>query len=118
MPRPIRCPGGFAGTLRLAGNTSEPQGVFGDVLLHITESDLANVDAIRLMYDLMHVGPGGSQPNGTGTMRGRLENNTLHVTGFRMFNRGVEVRGVATSAKYSASPTARCTPRWSVRRGR
>jgi hypothetical protein len=97
-------PGRLAGSLRLAGNTSDPRDVFGDVFLSLSQSDLANLDAIRLMYDLMRVGSAGTQPSGTGAMRGRLENNTLHVTGFRMFNRGVDVRGVGDISELFSLP--------------
>jgi hypothetical protein len=62
----------------------------------LNQTDLAHVGPIAALYDVMHVSRGGSRPAGNGSIDLDFEQNTLHVSSFRLDNRGVEARGVAS----------------------
>lgn len=67
-----------------------------DTNVTIKNSDLGNFDAIAFLYNSMHLGGGPRTPTGHGTVSAHMEEGKLHVTRLYYFNRGIEVRGVAT----------------------
>jgi hypothetical protein len=89
-------PGRLGGSVTLAGDPRDPRSVFGNLVLNLTQSNLVNVDAVAMLYNLMRVGPKTAEPTGYGTTRARIENNMLDITEARIFNHGVEIRGVGT----------------------
>ncbi|HSU69604.1 MAG TPA: hypothetical protein VLJ39_22155, partial [Tepidisphaeraceae bacterium] len=64
--------------------------------IRLLNSDLGNFGPIAFLYNLMHLGGDIRNPTGHGTVSFRLEAGSLHVSNLYFFNRGVEVRGVAT----------------------
>jgi len=93
-PRADSMPGRLSGIITLAGDPRDPRSVFGNLLLNLTQANLVNVDAVALLYNLMRVGAKTDQPTGHGTARARIENNMLDITEARIFNHGVEMRGI------------------------
>ena len=95
-------PGRISGRLTLGGDprAGARRAMFGDANLELSKSDLGNFDPIAFLYDLMNVGAGrGEGPSGRGTVSVRLDNESLQVTSFYLFNRGVEVRGAGAVEK-------------------
>jgi hypothetical protein len=64
--------------------------------LVVTESDMGNYGPIAALYNFMHLGADVHKPTGRGTVAMRMEEGNLHISDFHYFNRGIEVRGVAT----------------------
>lgn len=67
-----------------------------DANVRIDNSDLGNFSAISFLYNAMHLGGGPRTPTGHGTVSAHMEMGKLHVSRLYYFNRGIEVRGVAT----------------------
>jgi hypothetical protein len=67
-----------------------------DASVQIANSDLGNFSAISFLYNAMHLGGGPRTPTGHGTVEAHMEMGKLHVKRLYYFNRGIEVRGVAT----------------------
>jgi hypothetical protein len=101
-------PGRLTGRLALGGDPRRRarRAVFGDVSVELSESDLGNFDPIGFLYDLMNVGGGrgGAGPAGRGRISARLDNESLQVTNFYLFNRGVEIRGAGAIDEIFALP--------------
>ncbi|HEY2586656.1 MAG TPA: hypothetical protein VGI81_12905 [Tepidisphaeraceae bacterium] len=67
-----------------------------DTNVTIENSDLGNFGPIAFLYNAMHLGGGPRTPTGHGTVSATMEDGRLHVARLYYFNRGIEVRGVAT----------------------
>ena len=87
-------PGRLTGRVTLGGDPRRGarRAMFGDVNVELSESDLGNFDPIGFLYDVMNVA-GRDGRGGHGRVNARLDNESLQVTDFYLFNRGVEVRG-------------------------
>jgi hypothetical protein len=68
--------------------------MFGEGMARITECDLVNFAPVTVLYNLMHVSFGAQKPTGTALVYGRLEGVNLAITTARIFNRGIEIRGL------------------------
>lgn len=64
--------------------------------VEIAQSDLGNFGPIAALYNLMNLGTDIRRPTGHGTVSFHMEDALLHISNLYYFNRGVEVRGVAT----------------------
>jgi hypothetical protein len=107
-PDSNNAPGRLKGTFTLVGSgagsnpisiftdTRKRQRMFGDGVIHLSDSDLKGTQIVGGLYNLMHLDLSGNEPTGTGIIRMRLEADTLDITDFRYFNRGTEVRAQAT----------------------
>ena len=78
--------------------------LYGDGEVKLVRTNLAQFGPIAGLYNLMHLGPDLNAPTGHGNVGIHLERNTLTVTEMRYFNRGVEVRAVATVGNVSDFP--------------
>lgn len=67
-----------------------------DANVAIANSDLGNFTPIAFLYNAMHLGGGPRTPTGHGAISAHMEMGKLHVSRLYYFNRGIEVRGVAT----------------------
>lgn len=90
--RPL--PGVLDGAATIVGNPFDRERAFGEGTVHLAESDLASIESIRLLYDLMNIGTDTTQPTGEGRISLRMEGQTLLLTEMSYFNRGTEVRAV------------------------
>ncbi len=99
-------PGRLTGRLSLGGDPRRGarRAMFGNVNVELTESDLGNFDPIGFLYDLMNVRGRGDGRGGSGRVSARLDNASLQVTNFYLFNRGVEVRGAGAVDDLFALP--------------
>jgi hypothetical protein len=64
--------------------------------IEIAESDLGNFGPISFLYNAMHLGGNIRQPTGHGSVSFHMESGQTHISHMYYFNRGIEVRGVAT----------------------
>ena len=85
-------PGRLSGSMTVHGNPKQPDLVLGQGHVEITESDLANIDALALLYNLTRVGQSTSAPIGNGSLDVTLQASTLSLQNIRYFNRGVQAR--------------------------
>jgi len=67
-----------------------------DGTLSLRQSNLANFGPITFLFDVMHLGQNVRTATGSGNLALHMEDGTLHVLDLHYFNRGIEVRGVAT----------------------
>jgi hypothetical protein len=67
-----------------------------DGMLAIADSDMGNYGPIAALYNLMHLGINSRSPTGYGTIALHMEQGILHISDFHYFNRGIEIRGIAT----------------------
>lgn len=67
-----------------------------DGKLTLTRSNLAQFGPIEGLYNIMHLGNDIRQPTGKGDVSLHMEGGLLQVQNLHYFNRGVEVRAVAT----------------------
>ena len=67
-----------------------------DGSLELENSDLGNFGPVSFLYNAMHLGGNARKPTGRGNVSLHMEAGKLHVTNLYYFNRGIEVRGVAT----------------------
>ena len=86
-------PGKLAGDIVAFGNPGDPRRFGGQGQLQISDSDLANVGLISVLYDAMHLGFGAGTPKGYGNVVFRLSDGRLDVTSMDYFNRGIYARG-------------------------
>jgi hypothetical protein len=87
-------PGLLQGTAVAAGNPFSLQRrkeASGDLHVRITESDLANVPVVNLLYSVLSIKLGPPLPTGRGFAEARLEGERLEVPVIRYFNRGVDI---------------------------
>ncbi|HXE54394.1 MAG TPA: hypothetical protein VN541_15335, partial [Tepidisphaeraceae bacterium] len=70
-----------------------------DGTVRISQSDLGNFGPISFLYNAMHLGGNMRVPTGHGTIALHMEQGTLHIPNLYYFNRGIEVRGVATATQ-------------------
>ena len=91
-PKPM--PGKLDGSFVVIGSMNDRDSLFGQGSVSVYESNLANLGAIRGLYNLMHLGqPDGN--TGAGGFNVRLDHNIVSLENARYFNRGVEVRAAA-----------------------
>jgi hypothetical protein len=64
--------------------------------IEIADSDLGNFGPISFLYNAMHLGGNIRKPTGHGTVSFHMEDGGMHISHMYYFNRGIEVRGVAT----------------------
>ena len=64
--------------------------------VRLADSNLAEFGPIEALYGLMHLGQDKRSMTGHGTVSFHMEQGQFHVENLYYFNRGVEVRGVAT----------------------
>jgi hypothetical protein len=64
--------------------------------VELTESDLANLDVVAFLYNMMNLGQNPDVPTGKGEVTFSMEQGALAITGMRYFNRGTEIRALAT----------------------
>src|SRR5581483_1801976 len=64
--------------------------------VRLRDSNLAQFGPIKALYDFMHLGGDVRTPTGHGSVSVHMEQGKLHVSNLYYFNRGLEVRGVAT----------------------
>jgi hypothetical protein len=64
--------------------------------VELSQSDLANVDAFAALYNLMSLGQDMHAPTGSGSAEVRMEGGALHVNNLRYYNRGTEIRAMAS----------------------
>ena len=83
-------PSRLSGEIIMHGNAASPEAILGHGHVRITESDLAKVDALELLYNLMSLGSAPKTPNGAGSLDLTLQHSTLTLQNIRYFNRGVE----------------------------
>jgi hypothetical protein len=72
------------------GSAHDPDAIFADGHVDITDSDLAKVDALALLYNILGLGSQPKQPNGHGSLDFSLQRSTLTLNNVHYFNRGVE----------------------------
>jgi hypothetical protein len=65
--------------------------------MRLENSNLAQYSVIASLYNTMHLGGDMRTPTGRGTVSVHMEQGQLHVSNLYFFNRGLEVRGVATA---------------------
>lgn len=65
--------------------------------LNLEASDLGGYGPIAALYNAMHIGQDVRKPTGRGNVSLHMENGRLHLSNLYYFNRGIEVRGVATA---------------------
>ena len=70
-----------------------------DGSLKLRDSNLANFGPIAFLYNAMRLGQDVRTPTGYGSVALHMEQGKLHVSNLYFFNRGIEVRGVATADK-------------------
>ncbi|HWE92715.1 MAG TPA: hypothetical protein VG269_01965 [Tepidisphaeraceae bacterium] len=70
--------------------------LYGEGRVSITRANLANFPVLAFLYNLMHVFQNVNVPEGTGNLQLHLEGGTLTINNMHYFNRGTEVRAVAT----------------------
>lgn len=75
----------------------EPIYAEGDVQLH--DANLADVKAFAFLYDAAKLFQNMKNPLGTGSVQFHLERGQVNVERMRYFNRGTEIRAVATVSK-------------------
>jgi hypothetical protein len=80
------------GSLTLHGDPRNLDLVLGEGHVEIVESDLANVDALALLYNATKLGQSTTQPTGSGSLELSLQASTLSLRNIRYFNRGVQAR--------------------------
>jgi hypothetical protein len=85
-------PGRINGEMTAVAPLGNLQRAFGDGQIQISNSDLATIGPIALLYGAMHIGHDTSKPVGYGTIDLHLENNRLSIPTLRYFDRGTEVR--------------------------
>jgi len=95
-PKIASVPGLIFGKISIVGSGFSTANVQANARLSLTESDLAAIKPLQVLYNTMNVGGGGGKPNGKGTLELHLEQNNLQMTAFRYYNRGVDARGIAT----------------------
>jgi hypothetical protein len=87
-------PGRIAGRVIAAGNPFTDEGrksASGEANVRLTDSDLINIDAVNLLYTVLSVKYGQTQPTGRGWATARLEGERLEIPTVRYMNRGVDV---------------------------
>ncbi len=89
-------PGLIDGQITLVGNPANLDQLFGDATVKISQSDLVNFAPINALYSLFSALGDKGQSLGNGELALRLESSKLNLTHMRYFNRGVEIRGMAT----------------------
>ena len=67
-----------------------------DANLRLADSNLAQFGPIESLYRFMHLGQDVRTMTGHGTVSLHMEQGQLHISNLYYFNRGIEVRGVAT----------------------
>ena len=67
-----------------------------DGIVRLADSNLAEFGPIEALYGLMHLGQDKRSMTGHGTVSFHMEQGQFHVENLYYFNRGIEVRGVAT----------------------
>lgn len=92
MTKPM--PGLIDGRFTFVGSGADLSKLGGTGHITLTQTDLGNFGPIAFLYNIMHVGQNSAAPNGNGAVDFALEQNTLRVTHFRYFNRGVEAAGL------------------------
>jgi hypothetical protein len=90
-------PAKLSGQVILHGNPYDLDAIFGEGHLRITDSDLAKVDVLAFLYDLVGLGTAPKQPLGHGALNLSLQRSTLTLNNVRYFNRGVEAWSSALS---------------------
>lgn len=86
-------PGKLAGDVVAFGNPADPRRFGGQGQFQLSDSDLANVGIISVLYDAMRLGIGAGEPKGYGNVAFRLSDGRLDVTSMDYFNRGIYARG-------------------------
>ncbi|MDB5318636.1 MAG: hypothetical protein JWN40_267 [Phycisphaerales bacterium] len=87
-------PGLLSGTAVAAGNpfsVERRKEASGDIRVRVTDSDLANVPVVNVLYSLLSVKLGPPLPTGRGFAEARLEGERLEIPVIRYFNRGVDI---------------------------
>lgn len=87
-------PGLLSGTAMAVGNPFTDRGrdaSSGEATVRLTDSDLANVKIVNLLYSIMSVQLGPSKPTGKGFIEARLEGKRLEIPVMRYFNRGADL---------------------------
>lgn len=85
-PMPAR----LSGRLVVHGNPGNLNELLGDGRVEISESDLVNIRALRLIYDAASLGTSPKSPNGHGSLDFSLQRSALSLDRVYYFNRGVE----------------------------
>ena len=70
-----------------------------DGTVAIDNSDLGNYGPIADLYNLMHLGADIRKPTGHGSVAFRMEQGRLNISNVYYYNRGIEVRAVATAPR-------------------
>ena len=91
-PQADPMPGRLGGSITVHGNSRERDLMLGRGRVEITESDLANVDALAVLYNATRLGSASTQPLGSGSLDISLHASKLTLQNIRYFNRGVEAR--------------------------
>jgi hypothetical protein len=64
--------------------------------VELSQAGLAQLDAFATLYDAMRLFQDMDTPTGTGSADVRMEDGTLYVDNLRYFNRGTEIRAMAS----------------------
>ncbi|MEA2707686.1 MAG: hypothetical protein QOF78_287, partial [Phycisphaerales bacterium] len=91
-PKSDAMPGRISGSMTIHGNPYDRDLVLGQGRVDITESDLANVDALALLYNATQLGHSTTQPTGNGSLELSLQASKLSLQNIRYFNRGIQAR--------------------------
>src|SRR5262249_39996991 len=83
-------PAKLGGEIILFGNPRNRDEVIGAGHLQITDSDLAKVDVLAFLYDLIGLCSQPREPSGQGSLDLLLQSSTLMLNHVEYFNRGVE----------------------------
>lgn len=89
MPDEDPMPGRLTGRVTLHGDPRDPELLLGEGNLSITESDLAEVDALKVLYSLLS-GTSTRGNRGEGKVDFSLQSGTLTLNNIYYFNRGIE----------------------------
>lgn len=84
--------GRVSGRAALGGYVRHPHRAFGEGRLFLTQSDLANLPVVSLIYSVLNL-QADNVPRGVGVMDLRLEGDTLEITRLQYFNRGADLLG-------------------------
>jgi hypothetical protein len=104
-PKRKATPGRIAGEATVFGDLRQKDRLTGDASLRVTDSDLVNIPALSLLYNVMNVGTAGSgQAIGHGGAEAHLEQSTLTISNARYFNRGVDAHGNITFGHIFSGP--------------
>ncbi len=122
-PKSKAVPGDVSGSLSLNGTTRAPsaaeldergrdkaflerltRSLTAEGQLQLTNSDLANLDVVAVLYNAMNIGQDVQTPTGSGQLQIRVQDGNLQFSNVKYFNRGTEIIAVIAVQKIWQMP--------------